>query len=219
MTSLSIRIMASPPRLARARGLLGVLREQAVTARDAGWAVADPLLSLDQDMRGARAGAADAWAAAGGATHHLVVQDDVEVCPGFVTAVVGAVAAHPAHMISFCSLGRQKPQTSALVLRSRRDVVGAQAIVMPTSTAKDVASYLHRSAIPTDDQALTVFLQVRNLHILVVDPSLVRHDVSMPSLIGHGPILARLTTPHVLPRSIDAAALPWRDAPIIREVF
>lgn len=217
--TLSIAIQSCPPRAKRAVELARVLGGQACEARVFGHHVLDPVITTDVEMRGARQGAALAWGAASNSTtHHLVVQDDAVPCADFVATVAALVALHPADPISLCSLAPRGPGPVPSLRRTRR-VLGAQAIVMPTELARTVAKYLARGDQTLDDEAIAHVLDALRVRLLVTAPALAQHDVSTPSLVGHDAVLDELVARDFIGPRSEARFLPWRDAPVIPEVF
>ncbi|MFC9992734.1 hypothetical protein ACFXKV_05095 [Streptomyces globisporus] len=183
--ALSAAVMAHPRR-----------RKAAYALRDA-----HPDLGLrvilDPDPEGPPATirtARQAWGAVEeGATHHLVVQDDVELCDGFAAAVTQAIASKPTSpLVLFTSWGSRTAQVvrlAALTGESWAPVVDRfvppVALVLSASEARDFARYAETLDLTvTDGKALTTFLTARGADAYVSVPNLVEHD-SEDSLMGH----------------------------------
>jgi len=158
-------------------------------------------LALDPDPDGPPATirtARLAWGlAATTATHHLVLQDDTELCSGFAEAVTRAVAAAPnrplAFFTSWQSRTAQMVRLAALVGKAWAPMVDRfvppQALVLPTALAEEFAERAERLDLSvTDGKAMTMFLRSRKAEALVSAPNLVEHT-QVPSLLGHDLIL------------------------------
>lgn len=184
--NVSASVMTHPTRLAAARRVCQTLApihaEPAVDPEPAGKPGA---------MRSARL----AWAAADPhATHHLVLQDDVEVADGFADAVAVAVRQHPAAAIGF--FAEWGSRTAALVrwavlagaswVPMINPYVPTQALVLPSPLALDLAAFLRDETADDepDDEAILRFLERRGTTMLVSAPNLVEH-LDLPSLTGN----------------------------------
>lgn len=139
---------------------------------------------------------------AAGATHHLVVQDDIEVPDGFAATLRDAVAAQPDAAVSLfvewgsrtAALVRLAAFTGAGWVPNLNPYVPTQALVLPAEVAREFARYL-TTEVPDeepDDEAAWRFLRRAGVPVLVCVPNLVEH-LDLPSLTGN--------TPHGLRRS------------------
>jgi hypothetical protein len=160
-------------------------------------------------LRTARA----AWAAIEpGATHHLVLQDDVTPADDLLHKIRRSVEARPQHALAF--FAEWGCRTSNLVrvaaLCGHRWVeivdfyVPTQALVMPAPVAEALAE--HFSSLPEDtpdDHAIHGYLRKLGVPAWVSVPNLVEHDDS-PSLIGNGPYGLRRST-----CLVDDSAMSW----------
>jgi hypothetical protein len=135
-----------------------------------------------------------AWAAIEpGATHHLVLQDDVEPAPGFAGQLSAAVGLRPAHGVSLFCLWHT-PHNSYLVRRAA--VAGAayaplspyewtptQGFVLPVAEARALAEHL--AGIPDevqdDDEMIVIFCRERGIPVVATVPHLLDsgHDRSL----------------------------------------
>jgi hypothetical protein len=142
-------------------------------------------------MRSARL----AWAAAApNATHHLVVQDDVELVDSFPAAVTASVARHPDAALSFfaewgsrtAALVRLAAMSGASWVPMINPYVPTQALVLPAPLAADLAAFLRAETADDepDDEAILRFLESRGTRMLVSVPNLVEH-LDLPSLTGN----------------------------------
>lgn len=212
--SLSLSIMACPPRAKHATLLAERLEAQATLARSEGFTVFAPVVSVDTEMRGCGFGASRAWALAGAATHHLVVQDDVLTCRDFVQAVMRILVATPVAAHSFYLAKHYKapddlPQPSQWLSTK---CIGSLAVALPTPVAREVGELLLRSPKAMDDEFLGPFVRARYGHLRVSCPSLVQH-MEIPSLLRHDALYDMLRGQHFVGEDADARHLPWHDAP------
>ncbi|MFG2007100.1 hypothetical protein ACGFNU_48925 [Spirillospora sp. NPDC048911] len=139
-----------------------------------------------------------AWAAIGrDATHHLVLQDDVRLVPGFAGQLQEAVSRRPMHGVSsFCLW--HTPHNSYLVRRAA--VAGAayarlspfewtptQAFVLPVQHARALADYL--AGIPDevqdDDEMVVIFCRERGIPVVATVPHLMDHGHAESLVEGH----------------------------------
>lgn len=128
-----------------------------------------------------------------GATHHLVLQDDVVPCSSFPEAVVSAIAAVPddpvALHIHWSSRTAQAVRLATLVGASWTPVIDpyvpTQALVMPADLAAEYAQWamgLPWSA--ADNDAVYRFLAERGLTTYLSIPNLIEHG-SDESILSH----------------------------------
>lgn len=133
-----------------------------------------------------------------GATHRLVIQDDVQVCRAFVAAARRAISARPEHLISFYVGGY--PQESARALFAACDrgehwvqlplrwICPALALVWPVEFIEPFLAYVDRQNWPerfrADDEIIARWLRIEHRPVLATVPSLVEHPDDVPSLIG-----------------------------------
>jgi len=139
-----------------------------------------------------------AWAAvADGATHHLVLQDDMIPIRGFAGHLVRAIAARPEHGISLSVQGTS-PRNAYLVRRAALaghawaptsivEWTPTNGLVLPATDARDLAVYLADipDGLKDDDNFVTPFCAERGLPVLVTVPNLIEHG-DLPSLSGFG---------------------------------
>ncbi|MBW6436410.1 hypothetical protein KZ829_21965 [Actinoplanes hulinensis] len=131
-----------------------------------------------------------------GATHHLVLQDDIVLIQGFATQLHRAVSARPGHGISLYSHW-DSPQNSYLVRRaviagwpfaplSRSEWTPTQGFVLPVALARDLADYL--AGIPDDvkddDEMVVRFCREAGIPVVGTVPHLVDHRFD-PTIVGH----------------------------------
>lgn len=191
--SVSVSIMAHPRRADRAHNLAAQLQQ--FPAR----VVFDPSPSHSPaTIRTAR----EAWVPYAGCTHHLVLQDDVELHPAFESQVSDAVSAQPDAVLSFFSEWGSFTSHALRVgafagrpwIRQVDTYLGTQASLMSASVALDFAEYLtHQSEKTPDDHAIFDFVREQNLPYFVSNPNLVEHE-RQASLIGNSPQGVRRST-------------------------
>jgi hypothetical protein len=121
-----------------------------------------------------------------GATHHLVIQDDVRVCRDFVVGVFDVIAACPDEIIGLCSERAPVHQESARwgkVLGPR-----GQAVIMPVRTVRDFLAWEKRSIRPeltsVDDIRILLYCDSMGSMARLPLPNLVAHRPEFKSLAG-----------------------------------
>lgn len=149
-------------------------------------------VSLIQDTKreGVWPTAKRAWEAIDiGATHHLVLQDDVVLCPNFFEVVKEVIAARPNHPIGpFTRRG-------ACVEAAARGEFWATidggawgpAFILPVPMLREYLAWERvnvRTNFPHDDERLAMFLTATKRPSWATVPSLVEH-VATRSLMGH----------------------------------
>jgi hypothetical protein len=156
-----------------------------------------------------------AWSMAEpGATHHLVLQDDVLLCEGFVELTFAAVRTHPDAAVSmFAEWGARAGGLVRLALLRGQGYaavadpyIPTQALVLPAALAADFAEK-GRAETEPDDIALLRHLRRTGTPAVVVAPNLVQHE-DRPSLTGNtfqGPRLSACFVPD--PTAAAPAAL------------
>ena len=139
-----------------------------------------------------------AWAAiAPGATHHVVLQDDILPMAGFAEHLHRALAARPADGVTL-SVQQTSPRNSYAVRRaalagrpfaqmSAVEWTPTLALALPVAYAGDLARFL--SGIPDeyvdDDQLVTRFCAEREVQVVATVPNIVEHaDVVSLSIYG-----------------------------------
>lgn len=130
------------------------------------------------------------------ATHHLVLQDDIDLVDGFAGHLTRAVAQRPMHGISLYSHW-DSPQNSYLI---RRAVVAGspwaplalaewtptQGFALPVDQARDLAKYLAEipNEVQDDDEMVVIFCRERGIPVVASVPHLVDHRAD-PTIVGH----------------------------------
>jgi len=146
-------------------------------------------------------GVLSAWRAVGtGATHHLVLQDDVSLCPGFLDQLATSLSADPGRTFSmFTEWGSKTAQVVRIAALTGAGWAGvgdpwlpAPAVVMPAATARGFAGYLAEQLSlgeKRDAFLLLSYLDTLGQQALISVPNLVEHDVPFrPSLLPNGKV-------------------------------
>ena len=162
-----------------------------------------PRVVIDPDPQGPSSPlrtAKQAWAAvAEGATHHLVLQDDVEPCADFAEHLTQAVQARPEDVIAlgvFSTAARNSyPVRRAAVAGEPWAVlvpgefVPAQGLLMPAGRARALARFLAElpDELRDDDAFIDLFCRIEDLTVVATVPNLLEHvgDRSTANA-GHG---------------------------------
>lgn len=133
-----------------------------------------------------------------GATHRVVLQDDVEVCDGFRPAVEAAIAAQPARLLALFVGGRPVEHALALYRASDKGHSWAElrpdrwcpavALCWPVEMIEPFLHYVEMQRWPAgfraDDEMIGRWLRTQGQGALATVPSLVEHPDVVPSLIG-----------------------------------
>jgi hypothetical protein len=209
---LSVAVMHHPSRSALIPDL--VQRCLPLTAR----VIEDPdPLGRPSALRTAKV----AWAAiADGATHHLVIQDDVLPVPGFADQLLAAISQRPEDGVTLC-VNWNSPHNSYLTRRaalagsswgplSPFEWIPTLGLALPAEAAAALAAKLAELADDSfwgdDDEAIIDFCKQRGLRVVSTIPHLVDHT-DMPSLAGNELLGSRHGT--VLCPASDLAADHW----------
>ncbi|WFE60200.1 hypothetical protein [Micromonospora sp. WMMD712] len=139
-----------------------------------------------------------AWAAiAPGATHHLVLQDDILPIPGLAEHLHRALAARPTDGVTL-SVQQTSPRNSyavrraALAARPFAEMSAVEwtptlALALPVGHAEQLARFLaeHPDEQVDDDHLVTRFCADRGIRVFATVPNLVEHaDVVSLSIYG-----------------------------------
>ncbi|MEU7278425.1 hypothetical protein AB0A69_06480 [Streptomyces sp. NPDC045431] len=184
---ISAAVMTHPRRQAEAARLAEAL---------GGW---HTRLALDPRPDGPPTTLRTAWAAWAairpGATHHLVLQDDVELCRDFTERVESAAREHPDTPLAFYANwdSWNGAATRAAALGGARWVpavpgewVPTLALLLPRRDVEALLSATHpdHAEPEPDDVALARVLRARGRRVLISVPHLVEHT-GQPSLVGN----------------------------------
>lgn len=188
--SLTIAVMACPPRADRAAALASRLEVLAEEARAIGYEVRPPVVSMDTEMVSPRHGASLAWALAGAASHHLVIQDDAIPCADFVVAAMRAIEAAPTPVVSFFTTSPYSVRKPGPNWYRPTFFVGSVAVVAERAIAERISRELARARDTDDDLVIDRCLHSARIRISVAVPNLVDHDL-VPSTMGHRQMKSR----------------------------
>jgi hypothetical protein len=163
-----------------------------------------------------------AWAAVqDGATHHLVLQDDVVPVPGFAEQIVAAIEARPSDGVTLY-VNWDSPHNSYVVRRaalagsawaplSPDEWIPTLGLALPADQARGLAARLGELADDSfwgdDDEAIAAFFSDKGLRIACTIPGLVDHT-DVPSLAGNDLLGSRRGT--VLCASSALAPDHWK---------
>ncbi|MFF0824240.1 hypothetical protein ACFYUR_28025 [Micromonospora haikouensis] len=138
--------------------------------------------------------ASAAWAAVGpGCTHHLVLQDDAVVFPGFLEHAFRAVQARPDGAVALHSdwgsrngaAVRMAALLGARWVRAVCDYVPTIALALPATAAKGLVDYLAgQDPDEADDVAVAHFAREVGLPVHLTVPNLAAHH-DVPSVVGN----------------------------------
>ncbi|MGW0836142.1 hypothetical protein [Streptomyces prunicolor] len=142
-----------------------------------------------------------AWAAIEpGATHHLVLQDDVRPAPGFARQLLEVIGHRPHHAIALY-VNWNTPQNAYHVRRSVAvgspwaplspvEYTPTLGLVLPADLAAELADHLagFPDVLRDDDEVVAVFLRQRGTPVVAAVPHLLEHgdDDSMAGNDAHG---------------------------------
>jgi hypothetical protein len=227
--TLDVRIMAHPGRRARALALRDRLR------------ALDPVVVWDDQPDGppsARRTAARAWGGpARGATHRVVLQDDVEVPRDFAVRLGRLLAADPDRPVglfaAWTSPTGQAVRLAAYLGLAWAPVLGsalsATGVAMPEALAVEYADHLAGSTEERDSLSLYDFLTARGTVPVVAVPNLVEHDRPyLPSIwpekMVHGPrrsacfVEAEFVEAEFVGPGVEESGEGWRGLDRVRAV-
>lgn len=201
MVKLSVVIMGHPKRMEMIEKHRKILDDDRVK------------LSIDYDSKGVWWNSQRSWRMYDEeATHHLVMQDDVQPCENFIAGAEEAIDYNWNNIISFFNVYKKADEAV-----ERGDSwfttakVWGQAIVLPTHWIEPYLEWSEeyiREGYKHDDVRLTVFGMVNNKRIWQTVPSLVEHKCPKDSLLGNNPPITR-TARHLIADDKDPAKLDW----------
>jgi hypothetical protein len=192
--SLSIAIMHAAFDPKRADYLANLLRGLASSKQELDLQVPD--FAVIRDTKGVGpwpvAKRAWEWHASTHATHHLTLQDDVEVCSDFIVGAKGALSSVSDQIVTFFLTRKKRPfaafESGSSWIRTSADVYG-QALCMPRPLLAEFLSWEQTRLKPGlfhDDTRVTLFAYDTGRQIWATVPSLVQHAGFHESTLGHG---------------------------------
>ena len=139
--------------------------------------------------------AAHAWASMDpDATHHLLLQDDITLAPGFLDRVRMYAESHPDLPIAFFTnwasrngaVVRYAARAGAAGAWAVPEYVPTQALLLPDSVSSEFVDYVRRNPDSglEDDDALRLFFAAVGTPLLLAVPNLVEH-LSVRSVAGN----------------------------------
>lgn len=188
--TLSVAIMHAPWAQERASWVRALVSECSPRARRL-------QVVEDHTRAGCWPTAKRAWRAASG-THHLVVQDDVELCRGFMSHALAAIEANPSAPIGFFMCAKK----GATLARDRglswvqvRGHITAQALCLPSTMVDDWLRWDRANVnddFKHDDWRMNWWLAATETPMWFTVPCLAEHVGDKTSLLGHHPPTPRL---------------------------
>jgi len=135
---------------------------------------------IDTEQSGPWPTAKKAWLKGEGATHNLVVQEDIGLCEGFLAGVEAALQANPLEIISFFSMSNviKKAHEKGKSWVTMKSLSWAQAIAMPMSLVHEFLAWESLHVDPEykhDDARLSLFALQSSRKIWYSSPCLVEH--------------------------------------------
>jgi hypothetical protein len=152
-----------------------------------------PIVVPDNDRQGLWPTVQRAWrlGVMSGATHVLVMQDDVAVQPGCLANLRGILAARPDACISLFSPRAtvRKAVLSGVAWLETADGCWGQALILPRAWVSEWLAWCQctiRLDYPHDDARLAMWLMTTGRSCFITCPSLVEHAGADASTVGHG---------------------------------
>ena len=192
MLSVSVAIQAHPSRAAMAEELLGCLDGRAEI-------VYDPM--PDDGLRSPWRTYREALERTpAGASHRLILQEDVIVCDRFLDGVDAAVAAHPDRVVCLFVAGNPALHRDTVFAACDRDDSWAElevttwtpvvATLYPVRVIEPLLAWYDAQRFPdaftADDEIVGRYLRVAIERPLATVPSLVEHPDTVPSVANGG---------------------------------
>jgi len=160
------------------------------------------------------------------ATHRLVVQDDVQPCPGFTVAAPAAIAARPENPVTFF-VGGQPWETSQQVLAAGaagrhwalcdpQRWIPTLALAWPVHMIEPALAFVDYQHWPPsfngDDEIVGRAMRHLRTEVYATVPCLVEHPDVVPSLVGlraaAGQDPGRVACCYISP-DCDATQIDW----------
>ena len=175
-----VRIMASPKRRAYVKGMLRQL------------GVDESIVTYDDRPQGGGAmyTARKTWLFpfGSGVTHRCVLQDDLEVAPGFLEAIGRIVGAYPEAIFTlFCpKIDLARLEARGPYCRIDGHGVWGQAVIIPKEHIAPLFAWIDRinPAFPHDDTAIGQYAELHDIPVMTTIPGLVQHCCPTESLLG-----------------------------------
>jgi hypothetical protein len=182
---LSVAVMAVPERASRVAGLQRKMGRSAP-------------VSWDHEHRGPWWNSRQAWRMVkGGATHHLVIQDDMTVCQDFIASVEAALTVVPLNPVGLYANRKEVEQAKV----QDKSWVKVKYFLWGTATVLPIwliPRYLQWSKSNVldefhhDDFRFGMFCESQRLDCFCTVPSLTDHEADKESIVGNRSPLPRV---------------------------
>lgn len=200
---ISFSIMAHPDRKEMVDDLLSAFKGYAVSIA---WAKPD-------EGQTTRENSNIAWNYFNrGATHHLVLQDDVQLCKHFLSALPKVVAQKPKAPLALYSGRKQACET---LKKNKRWIatnwIWGQAIILPTKDIPLLLGWQKRyvkTDYPSSDFSISAFYEFQRRRAFLPVPLLVQHCQSK-SLMGHTGGIANIGKCFADDLGVDVRTIDW----------
>ena len=178
-----MHVSSSEPRRRSLSDMLWRVGEPAIKCKWEAFKVFD-----DPDRKGSWWNAERCWRYGldTGATHHLVLQDDIIPCRDFVTGVFDVIRAYPQDVISLFS-GPRKAFAKPGIRWGESEGPWGPAVIMPKELLGRFIFWNSLFISPDlkhDDARISLFLERMGLTAKIPFPNLVDH-ANLPSFLGH----------------------------------
>ncbi|MFF4501673.1 hypothetical protein [Streptomyces sp. NPDC001401] len=153
-----------------------------------------------------------------GATHQLVLQEDVQLCRDFPAVLQQALSVAPEGAIAlFANWNMSSAQAVRLAALcgaswtpNIEEWAPTQALLLPADVARDFAGFAERySADKPDNRAMAEYLELRGIPTYIAIPNLVQHR-PVPSLLLND-LLYGIRDSVVFPETADVGVEPFTD--------
>tara|TARA_R100000988_G_C4006326_1_gene172891 strand:+ start:3442 stop:4140 length:699 start_codon:yes stop_codon:yes gene_type:complete len=130
------------------------------------------------------------WGLSTKCTHHLVIQDDVELCEQFIQTVKKCIETYPEHPLGLYANRKICEEAKNQDIRWCQipDGTWGQAIVLPQSMIAKFLKWEKNHILPNfkwDDSRLAMFLVDQKIPAMCPMPSLVNHAGADSSIVGN----------------------------------
>jgi len=145
----------------------------------------------DRHQEGVWPTARRAWlTAARRSTNAVVLQDDIELVPGFYGYLVDAINSRPYDVLSLFSMRKaiREAHEKGLSWIYGQSVSSALGLVLPSTDVYPFIKFCDRfikADYKHDDARLALYLLTKGLYVFYTVPCLVEHTLPEESLVGH----------------------------------
>lgn len=181
MLKISVAIMTHP---LRGNSALELRQELAYPAQ----------IVTDYESRGHSWNGLQAWKAYDkDADVHIVLEDDIILCPNFIENVRAVAAAHPRQLISFFHIKNRQVDLlqKGIHFCGMQRVSWNQAILLPSAMVTHLIEFVGDDKYKWTDDFLTAFCHALNIPLGLTIPNLVQHRLPRNSIVGNPPALGR----------------------------